>query len=425
MPHGLGCTVYCTLTHTLHKFCTSQFSQLAHSCELEIMPASSSSENLIVAARISVVLNEAIEKLKFLGAIAPDVLQHRDELTAFVGGEISRIISEQRALENRYETLINERGALKGLANKTKYKAVQMEIQDVSHALRESTKSLCRNLKDNPNIAGNLVKIHRERTELIDILTSTIAELQETGLTDTLVSRINEDKSNQQNQKQILQKEKDTAAAVKQLDADLEAERAEHAQIVTEQREEMAVLKEQLTNIRTRASVDVRFQRAEANAKSASILRTFRQKEAAMEADIKELKEKLEVEKTVNTETTNFLKKKQADLRAKLEEWESKYTNDLEELTVKRNKLVSEREANLEVLVALKKRREQEIAEEKAKKEAEEAEKEAARLAEILKEKMDQAAVIIAAFGMKFIKMMREKKAASGGKKKKGKKGKK
>jgi len=86
------------------------------------------------------VTNECIEKLQFLGAIAPDVLSHRDELTAFVGGEISRIITKQRDLESQYEKLINERGALRGLSNKTRYKEVQMEIQDVSVALRESTK---------------------------------------------------------------------------------------------------------------------------------------------------------------------------------------------------------------------------------------------------------------------------------------------
>ena len=35
------------------------------------------------------ILEECIEKLQFLGAIAPDVLSHRDELTSFVGGEVS------------------------------------------------------------------------------------------------------------------------------------------------------------------------------------------------------------------------------------------------------------------------------------------------------------------------------------------------
>lgn len=52
--------------------------------------------------RIIAVLEEAEEKLDFLGSIMPDVLQHRDELSKFVGDEISRIIQVDRSfvLEN-------------------------------------------------------------------------------------------------------------------------------------------------------------------------------------------------------------------------------------------------------------------------------------------------------------------------------------
>mmetsp|Transcript_34645 Transcript_34645/g.92166 ORF Transcript_34645/g.92166 Transcript_34645/m.92166 type:complete len:233 (-) Transcript_34645:1636-2334(-) len=148
----------------------------------------------IETQRAIAILDETIEKLSFLGSITPDVLQHRDELSKFVGDEISHIIYEQRQLEARYEELIAQRGALKGLANKSKYKEVQCEIQDVSRALRESTKNLCRNLKDNPNISDNLVKIQQERTELIEILAQTVREMQESGTFKTLVMKVHGDK---------------------------------------------------------------------------------------------------------------------------------------------------------------------------------------------------------------------------------------
>lgn len=133
--------------------------------------------SFVESRRVAAIIEETIGKLSFLESITPDVLQHRDELSKFVGDEISRIILEQRQLEQRYEYLIAQRGALKGLANKSKYKEVQSEIQDVSRALRESTKNLCRNLKDNPNISGNLLKIQRERLNLIDILRTTLHEV--------------------------------------------------------------------------------------------------------------------------------------------------------------------------------------------------------------------------------------------------------
>lgn len=75
------------------------------------------------------------------------------------------------------------------MANKVKYKEIQLEIQTLSHALRESTKNLCRNLKDNPNIGENLLKIQREREHLQDLLAKTVQELR-TGTFDTLVTQV-------------------------------------------------------------------------------------------------------------------------------------------------------------------------------------------------------------------------------------------
>ena len=49
--------------------------------------------------RAAAVLEETIRKLTFLEAISPDILQHRDELTKFVGDEVSQIIGDQRLLE--------------------------------------------------------------------------------------------------------------------------------------------------------------------------------------------------------------------------------------------------------------------------------------------------------------------------------------
>lgn len=64
---------------------------------------------------------------------------------------------EQRNLEKRYEELIEQRAAMKGMVNKNKYKEVQEEIQDVSRSLRESTNNLVRSLKENPNVSGTVM----------------------------------------------------------------------------------------------------------------------------------------------------------------------------------------------------------------------------------------------------------------------------
>ena len=48
-----------------------------------------------------------------LGSVTPDLYQHRDELSRFIGDEITRAINEQRTLEKRYEELMTQRADLK------------------------------------------------------------------------------------------------------------------------------------------------------------------------------------------------------------------------------------------------------------------------------------------------------------------------
>ena len=79
---------------------------------------SASNLTVIESARISSIIEEALEKLSFLASITPDVMAHRDELSQIVGDEITRIIQEQRGLELRYEELIAQRASLKALSNK-------------------------------------------------------------------------------------------------------------------------------------------------------------------------------------------------------------------------------------------------------------------------------------------------------------------
>ena len=48
----------------------------------------------------------------------------------------------------------------------------------MAEALRQSTKQLCRNLKDNPNVAENMAKVAAERQTLQLLLSNTLNELE-------------------------------------------------------------------------------------------------------------------------------------------------------------------------------------------------------------------------------------------------------
>ena len=49
----------------------------------------------------------------------------------------------------------------------------------MSKQLKDSTRALCRVLKDNPDVSGNLVKIKNDKGELTRVLTDLLEELKE------------------------------------------------------------------------------------------------------------------------------------------------------------------------------------------------------------------------------------------------------
>ena len=95
----------------------------------------------IEAQRAVSVLEETVEKLTFLGSITPDVLQHRDELSKFVGDEISRIIHEQRQLE---ALLSDVRVALARFGVSLGAHPLRVRLLSESHALEGVTSKVLR-----------------------------------------------------------------------------------------------------------------------------------------------------------------------------------------------------------------------------------------------------------------------------------------
>lgn len=69
--------------------------------------------------------------------------------------EITKAMEEQRSLETLYGQLVTKRGKLKGISQKQELAETIEQIHQVSTQLRSSTKKLCRQLKDNPDVGGN------------------------------------------------------------------------------------------------------------------------------------------------------------------------------------------------------------------------------------------------------------------------------
>ena len=379
--------------------------------------ASSSALTVIEAARISAIIEEALEKLSFLASITPDVMAHRDELSQIVGDEITRIIQEQRGLETRYEQLIGQRTQLKALSNKTKFQENQEQVKEVAKALRESTKELCRNLKGNPNIAENLTKIQTERSNLQNLLSKTLRELRETSFS-TLTTTVEEEKARNDMILEVIAKEKEVSASVKKLQEDLSSERHQHEAEVEERNEIISKLKEELQEVRTKSAIETKYLQKESRARLQSLNRIYGQSTSELDEQIWKVRKQLEIEVLANRESEEFLKRKVVSLQKDAGDWMQRYETDFEELEKEHEALNAQRTEDLVKLNDYTERYTKEM-EEKARREEE------ARIREEMEalRKQEEERNTWAATTVQ--KLWRGHLARTGGGGKKGKKGKK
>lgn len=376
----------------------------------------------IESERIVAILEDTTEKLGFLDSITPDILQHRDELSKFIGDEIARTLQEQKSLERRYEQLIEQRSSMKGMVNKTKYKEVQEEIHDVSRALRESTNNLVRSLKENPNISGNLIKVQRDRTELNDILMRCTQEIKDRGRYQTITHKVDEENNARIRFQQLKSREKGLREAVAKLQETLGEEQKAFQYTTTEQKQAILQLKEELLSIKGSTSTDAKFRKKESLASVSAIWREYKHKEHNLEFRIKELEDKLQTETVVNNETKEFLTKKISSLSDTISNWESKYDSEIGDLDSKIGVTTMKRDNLLEKLHSLQARQEEHKEEERVKQEAKDLKIELARQEKEALKLANRASRKIVKEFRAYIKRKKELDALKGdGKKKKGK----
>ena len=258
---------------------------------------------------------------------------------------------------------------MKGMVNKAKYKDVQEEIQDVSRALRESTNNLVKNLKENPNVSGNLIKVQRDRIELKDLLQRCAQELRDKGTYTAISLRVDEENAAQARLLSLRVREKSLRETVAQLEVDLNSEQKQFQHTVHEQKQAIAQIKEELHTLKGSTATDAKYKRKESIASVSATWRAYKLRERQFEIKLKELEEKLQTENLVHSETKDFLVKKNQNINDELSKWEQKYDQDVGALDSQIRALTNDRTSLLEKLDILRARRQKELDAENARKE--------------------------------------------------------
>jgi len=373
--------------------------------------------------RAQVLLEEALKKLHFLTSITSSATGAGDELTQFMGDKISRIIQEQRDLEKKYEDLIGQRGQLKGLCNKQKYTDTQREIQEVAHRLKESNRSLCRNLKENPNVQGNLAKMQAERAQVQEWLEETKTDLIEMSFAN-LVAKVDAERRAQERLSEVKRKEREASAQVKQLEAELHREIAENDKETKLANQEIKELKNELQQSKTISDIEFNFEEKKLRAREQALLRVHAQIEKKLLEDLKSLEGAEEMEQKVHTTAHSFLNEKLESLQNQKEMWTKDYVEyEVNERQRELDLLKERRAAGFADLNELEDKRQSEAMEHKAKED----EMRNAVLIDKQRrhqlQRMAEAVGFLQEEGRRYIERIQARNAAKKGKKKaKGKK---
>jgi hypothetical protein len=84
------------------------------------------------------IFEDALEQLAVLEDITPEQLKTDNKQLA---EKITKILHEQKQLQESYQELLLERESSKNLSNKTKYKEIQASLTDITNQLDSLTTS--------------------------------------------------------------------------------------------------------------------------------------------------------------------------------------------------------------------------------------------------------------------------------------------
>jgi hypothetical protein len=264
----------------------------------------SASLQTVDAHRVTAALEKAIERLQLL-----TMLNYETNMEAIVGGTVAAgasasshsknrskgqseadkgvgaLLEDQKRLEARYEQLLIatkkvhsnpldpqlDQQCFAHVENAER-RAQLEELQRISIQLKEQSKLLCRQLKENPNDADNWKKIVTERSELIALLSMCVRELtsgsttvesadvqqaaaaaatvQQVSTYEQFAKKVLDEQSAQIWADDLVKKEKEINQNVKQLQSEVKLERLNKERELEECHRKLTDLKTELRLLR-------------------------------------------------------------------------------------------------------------------------------------------------------------------------------
>jgi len=283
--------------------------------------------SFLEASNVRSLLKVALEHIALVGMIVPETSKQAQELSQSVGREVSRVVQEQRYLEQRFEQVVAQRAVLRTMPNKQKYKENERELAEIAQKLRVATQTLSRNLKDSPDVTENMAKIAKERITLSSLIATLVTEAETMGY-ERLVRTVKEVQEGESMRNELKAKERATTAAVRKLKTIIREEKETHEDAMSDSRKRLAILKDELKELKSTTTVQSRYREKEVVSTNACVSRMQHQRLGELEKESLKLRQRIEIEKRCNRMTKEFLGKKAKLMSDKIVEWSSKHEAD-------------------------------------------------------------------------------------------------
>jgi len=318
-------------------------------------------DDAALAAGSSAVLAHALSQLQLIASLTVDATSQAMTVMENKGEEVSRVIEAQRGLEERFAALMAARASLHGMPNKNKLKENQDELQVVASDLRRTTQLLCRNLKVNPNVEDNLLKVQSERLTLQSLLATTCAEVAKGGYVSA-EQMVQEELQTQRTREKMLQREQATTIAVRELKQLLKDEKEEAEKAVTEKKKELLALKEDLKLTKSHLGSELLFKEKEFGATADCRGRVFGQTLGGLQKQKEELLLQLQLERQAHSSSATFLGAKQKEMQEEVLRWMHRHETDTHDKDKELERLKLDHQRDLVRLKELEEKYQQELA---------------------------------------------------------------
>lgn len=295
---------------------------------------------------VCAAVSDCVMQLGILGGLAPE---RRGDVETVVGSELKHMATQQQSMELQYGQLAATRAVLrqgKGTVG-SNLESVEKEMTQLAGELKHTAHVLTVNLRQNPGAAENLLKLQAELTVLRGVMEAGVCEMDERGTFKTLVDAVVAAARDKEAFTQLVARDEEGRAALKALRAQSQEVQESQERTVKEKDLLVRQLKDQLQELRTQSSSEIKYMKKETAMKLAIAQKGLNSKSKALSNEAAELQRLIEEENKVNLEVEEFLRTNYKTLTEKLDFWMNKSEKDNEDAQRRLDGLKADRSRDL------------------------------------------------------------------------------